>query len=179
MKQFKFTLLSGFVAAVFVFAGIGALALVARAQGGPTATPTVQTQEKAEPTEAAEDSETTEADEAAKTKEAADPQGQAAISQADAETAALDANPGAKVVKTELDKEDGILAYTVELDNGVDVIVDANTGDILTSEQDKEAKEAAEGAETADNNNDQTQEEHQSQVDDVNETPGVEDAVGQ
>ena len=63
--------------------------------------------------------------------EAAALQGKATISAADAEAAALAANPGATVVKTELDNENGALVYSVELDNGSDVKVDAGNGAIL------------------------------------------------
>ncbi len=58
-------------------------------------------------------------------------QGKALISAADAEAAVLAANPGASVVKTELDNENGALVYSVELDNGADVKVDAGNGDLL------------------------------------------------
>jgi len=58
-------------------------------------------------------------------------QGKASISAADAEAAALAANPGATVVKTELDNENGALVYSVELSNGADVKVDAGNGSIL------------------------------------------------
>jgi hypothetical protein len=58
-------------------------------------------------------------------------QGKATISSADAEAAALAANPGATVVKTELDNENGALIYNVELSNGADVKVDAGNGAIL------------------------------------------------
>lgn len=58
-------------------------------------------------------------------------QGQATISAADAEAVALAANPGATVVKTELDNENGALVYSVELNNGADVKVDAGNGSIL------------------------------------------------
>mgnify|MGYP001159099656 CR=1 FL=1 len=58
-------------------------------------------------------------------------QGQATISAADAEAAALAANPGTTVVKTELDNENGALVYSVELSNGADVKVDAGNGSIL------------------------------------------------
>jgi uncharacterized membrane protein YkoI len=58
-------------------------------------------------------------------------QGKATISAADAEAAALAANPGATVVKTELDNENGALVYSVELSNGADVKVDAGDGAIL------------------------------------------------
>ncbi len=63
--------------------------------------------------------------------EAAALQGKATLSAADAEAAALAANPGAAVVKTELDNENGALVYSVELDNGSDVKVDAGNGAIL------------------------------------------------
>jgi hypothetical protein len=63
--------------------------------------------------------------------EAAALQGKATISAADAEAAALAANPGATVVKTELDNENGALVYSVELSNGADVKVDAGNGSIL------------------------------------------------
>jgi len=63
--------------------------------------------------------------------EAAALQGQATISATEAEAAALDANPGASVVKTELDNENGALVYSVELSNGADVKVDAGNGAIL------------------------------------------------
>lgn len=63
--------------------------------------------------------------------EAAALQGKATITATDAEAAALNANPGANVVKTELDNENGALVYSVELDNGADVKVDAGTGAIL------------------------------------------------
>lgn len=58
-------------------------------------------------------------------------QSQATISAADAEAAALAANPGTTVVKTELDNENGALVYSVELSNGTDIKVDAGTGSIL------------------------------------------------
>jgi uncharacterized membrane protein YkoI len=58
-------------------------------------------------------------------------QGKATISSADAESAALKANPSTTVVKTELDNENGTLVYSVELSNGADVKVDAGNGSIL------------------------------------------------
>jgi len=53
------------------------------------------------------------------------------ISAIEAEAYALGANPGATLVKTELDNENGMLVYSVELDNGADVKVDAGNGAIL------------------------------------------------
>jgi len=61
-------------------------------------------------------------------------QSQAAITQAEAEAIALAEYPGANVVATELENEGGILLYSVELDNGAEVEVDANTGAVLPSE---------------------------------------------
>jgi uncharacterized membrane protein YkoI len=66
--------------------------------------------------------------------EAAALQGKAAISAADAESAALAANPGTSVVKTELDDENGTVVYSVELSTGADVKVDAGNGTILLTD---------------------------------------------
>ncbi len=60
----------------------------------------------------------------------------ATISAADAEAAALADYPGATVVETELDKENGQVVYEVELDNGTEVIVDAADGTVLGTEID-------------------------------------------
>jgi len=68
-------------------------------------------------------------------QEASALQGQAKITAAQAEAAALAANPGTKVVKTELDNENGALVYSVQLSNGLDVKVDAGNSQILHSEQ--------------------------------------------
>jgi uncharacterized membrane protein YkoI len=63
--------------------------------------------------------------------EAAALAGQAKISLDQAKAAALAANPGASVVKAELDNENGALVYSVELSNGSDVKVDAGNAAIL------------------------------------------------
>ena len=57
--------------------------------------------------------------------------GQATLTSDQAQAAALAANPGATVVKVELDNENGKLVYSVELSNGSDVKVDAGNGAIL------------------------------------------------
>ncbi len=123
-------------------------------------------------------------------------QDQAKISAADAEAAALAANPGAKVVKSELDNENGVLVYSVELDKGMDVKVDAGNGAVIYTDQSEDGSEMAEAneaeSEQADANdtdniqeesqnedNDNVQEEHDGQPDDATETPGAEDAAGQ
>jgi uncharacterized membrane protein YkoI len=61
-------------------------------------------------------------------------QGQAGITQEEAETIALTGYPGAKVLGTELENEGGVLLYSIELDNGAEVEVDANAGTILPAE---------------------------------------------
>jgi uncharacterized membrane protein YkoI len=67
--------------------------------------------------------------------EAAGLQAQAKISAADAEKVALVANADTTVVKTELGNENGVLVYSVELSNGMDVKVDAGNGKVLHTEQ--------------------------------------------
>jgi uncharacterized membrane protein YkoI len=81
--------------------------------------------------------------------EAAALQAMATISSAEAGAAALAANPGTTVVKTELDSEDGVLVYSVELSNGMDVKVDAGNGDILYTEQAGDDAAEVDGTETA------------------------------
>jgi uncharacterized membrane protein YkoI len=63
--------------------------------------------------------------------------GTPAITANQAQAAALAANPGTTAVKTELDDENGKLIYSVELNNGLDVKVDAMTGAILSSENEQ------------------------------------------
>ena len=115
--------------------------------------------------------------------EAAALQGSAKIDAAAAEAAAITANPGATVVKSELDNENGSLVYSVELNNGMDVKVDAGNGTILHTDQDNDANEAgesdeaSEGSEAGDTDN--VQDEQTGQPDDATEMPGVEDAAGQ
>lgn len=125
--------------------------------------------------------------------EAAALQAKATITAAEAEAAALAANPGAKVVKSELDNENGVLVYSVELDNGADVKVDAGNGAVLYTDQGEDGAEINKAgheesdARDADNvqdehedaDQDNLQEEHDSQPDDANEAPSAEDALGQ
>jgi len=66
--------------------------------------------------------------------EAAALQGYATVTAAEAEAAALAANPGTTAVETELDNENGVLVYSVELSNGMEVKVDAGNGQILYTE---------------------------------------------
>jgi len=68
--------------------------------------------------------------------EAAALAGLATITPEQAKAAALEANPGATVVKVELDDENGALVYSVELSNGLDVKVDAGSGAVLYVDSD-------------------------------------------
>ena len=62
----------------------------------------------------------------------APPQGPLTPEQAKA--VALEANPGATVVRVEQEHEHGTLVYEVQLDNGQEVEVDASDGTILGAE---------------------------------------------
>lgn len=122
-------------------------------------------------------------------------QTKATISTAEAEAAALAANPGTKVVKSELGNENGVLIYSVQLDNGTDVKMDAGNGAVLYIEQGEDESEVGAAAdkesdandngvdsvqdEHEDADQDNLQEEHDGQSDDANETPGLEDALEQ
>jgi uncharacterized membrane protein YkoI len=71
-------------------------------------------------------------------------QDEAAVSQDEAEAAALDAQPGT-VLESELEGEGGGLIWEVEIDDGTqihEVTVDAQTGEVLGGES-----EGAEGSE--------------------------------
>ncbi len=109
-------------------------------------------------------------DDMSETDEAAALQGQATISADEAKAAAEAANPGAKAVKVELDNENGYLVYSVELDNGLDVKIDAGDASVLHTEQaGDDAAEETNGVGDTDN----VQEEHEAQneADDATEGP--------
>jgi len=63
---------------------------------------------------------------------------QAGITAEEARAAAEASNPGTKAREVELENENGTPVYEVELDNGLEVIVDATTGKILGTERDDE-----------------------------------------
>ena len=156
MKLNRFIALAAI--ALLVIGGMGTIAT--RSLAAPSASSTAQAQDCAQQdddsTEVAETADTDNVDlqcgdqvedgqpDGAEGSEAAEPavneadeaaalQGKAAITAADAESAALAATPGASVVKTELDDENGTVVYSVELSNGADVKVDAANGTILTT----------------------------------------------
>ncbi len=61
---------------------------------------------------------------------------QAGITAEVARAAAEAGNPGTKAIEVELENENGTLVYEVELDNGLEVILDAANGNILGTERD-------------------------------------------
>ncbi len=61
--------------------------------------------------------------------------GKATVTVNQAKATALAANPNTTVVKAELGDENGTIVYSVELSNGTDVKVDANSGAIVTTDQ--------------------------------------------
>jgi uncharacterized membrane protein YkoI len=69
--------------------------------------------------------------------EAAILQEQAVLSADEAKAAAEAAQPGTKAVKVELESEDGFLVYDVELDNGMELTIDAGDGTVLLTEQEE------------------------------------------
>src|SRR5438132_13903084 len=67
--------------------------------------------------------------------EAIGPNDKAAITADQAIAAALAAHPDAAAVRTALQKERGTLLYSVKLNTGQEVKVDANTGQVLKTER--------------------------------------------
>jgi uncharacterized membrane protein YkoI len=67
-------------------------------------------------------------------EEAAALAGMASINEEEAKAAALSANPNTTVVKVELDNENSVVVYSVELSDGSDVKVDAGTAMVLHTE---------------------------------------------
>ncbi len=65
-----------------------------------------------------------------------DPLMEPAIDIIQAQETALEGQADAVVVEVELEGDDGFLEYEVELSNGIDVEIDATTGEILRTEQD-------------------------------------------
>jgi hypothetical protein len=62
---------------------------------------------------------------------------QPGIDLVEAQEIALEGQGGAHVAEIDLDAEHGLLTYRIELDNGVDVEIDATTGEILRTEHDE------------------------------------------
>jgi hypothetical protein len=58
-----------------------------------------------------------------------------------AQETALEGQGDAVVVEVDLEGDSGILEYEVELDNGVEVELDATTGEVLRTEQDSDGND--------------------------------------
>jgi len=69
------------------------------------------------------------------THETVDANDKAAITTDQAIAAALAVHPNTAAVRTTLEKERGMLLYSVKLKSGQEVKVDANTGQVLKTEQ--------------------------------------------
>ncbi len=78
---------------------------------------------------------------------------QPSIDLVEAQQIALAGQGGAHVAEIDLDGTDGVLAYSIALDNGVDVEVDATTGKIRGTERDEDPDDDT-GARQRDNDDD-------------------------
>jgi uncharacterized membrane protein YkoI len=74
-------------------------------------------------------------DEAGETEAAVSPD-QADITAAEAQAAAEAAYPGTKALEVELESENGVIAYEVELDNGLEILINPTNGNILGNDRD-------------------------------------------
>ena len=63
---------------------------------------------------------------------------QTGITPDEAKAAAEAANPGAKALNVDLENENGTILYEVELDNGLEVMVDAGNGNILGNDEEND-----------------------------------------
>lgn len=96
------------------------------------------TNEAAEPQSGNEANEANESQSSGEVDENAALQSQAGLTADEAKVIAEQANPGAKATDIELgqaNENSGAVVYDVELDNGVNILVDANSGAILSSTQ--------------------------------------------
>lgn len=110
--------IAGIGTSVFAQTGSGQTGIGVSGDPNPTYTSSIQTKGNGEGTEEAV---------------ALKPLAKIDINQA--QRAALGANPGTTVVKTELDSENGALVYSVTLDNGLDVKIDAGNAAVLHTEK--------------------------------------------
>lgn len=80
-----------------------------------------------------------------------------------AQEIALEGQTGAVVTEVGLDGEDGVLGYSIELDNGIEVDVDATSGEVLKTEQAEEDSDGGNGngnGESEDQNGTEDEEEN-------------------
>lgn len=93
---------------------------------------------------------------------------QPTIDLAKAQEIALQGQDGAAVAAVKLDGEDGVLIYDVELDNGLEVEVDATSGEVLKTEQGGGEDDEDETGENGDDG--QEDEDESGDVDETEET---------
>ena len=110
--------------------GLGAGVFLSQRPHSANAAPPAQ---EGNNTDEAGEVENNDGNEAGEAEEAVSPD-QANITADEAKAAAEAAYSGAKAVAVELENENGKVSYEVELDNGLEVIVDAGNGDILGTE---------------------------------------------
>jgi uncharacterized membrane protein YkoI len=117
---------------------VGSLFLTQRLLSVNAAPPAQEQNEtgEAEDSDEAGDAEDDDSNEADKAEEATVSPAQTGITADEAKAAAEAAYPGAKTLAVELERENGRVIYEVELDNGLEVIVAADRGDVLGAEQD-------------------------------------------
>lgn len=154
MKRFNPKIAVAVAAVGMMMASAAGVSSVAFAQGNPppAATTPAQAQEQVEqpgapgqPDQAEqgetpgaagqpEANEANESDQQPEAAESAALASQARITAQQAEATALAANPGTTVVKSHLGDENGTIVYEVELSNGSDVKVDAQSGKITATD---------------------------------------------
>ncbi len=122
-------------------AGVGSLLLVGVVTGGPLVSASFQ--------DASPAAETADDDVANATPVVGTPLLEPAIDLKQAQEAALAGQDGASVMSVKLDGDEGTLMYDILLDNGIEIEVDATTGEVGKIEQDN-GDEAGDQAEDGD-----------------------------
>lgn len=79
-----------------------------------------------------------------------------------AQEIALTGQAGAVVTEVGLDGENGVLTYSIELDNGMEVDVDATSGDVLKTEQAEQDSDDGNGENENENESDEEGEESEN-----------------
>lgn len=80
-----------------------------------------------------------------------------------AQEIALTGQAGAVVTEVGLDGENGVLTYSIELDNGMEVDVDATSGDVLKTEQAEQDSDDGNGENENENENESDEEGEESE----------------
>lgn len=114
-----------------LISGLGTGVLLTQRSLAVNAAPPVQEDNDTDEVGDVEDDDGNEADEAEEADVSPD---QTGITADEAKAAAEAAYSGSKAVAVELEKENGQVIYEVELDNGLEVIINAGNGDILGTE---------------------------------------------